>query len=49
MTKRLLNIFALVALVATTACQHDIDVNPPINSTTPEGWVEVEFTADTPL
>lgn len=49
MTKRLLNIFALVALVATTACQHDIDVNPPINSTTPEGWLEVEFTADTPL
>ena len=44
--------YILVALVAyvSVACHHDMDVVPPTQvSTTPEGWVEVNFTANTPL
>ena len=40
---------ALMAIVAG-ACQQDLDiVEPNIDSSIPEGWVEIEFTANTPL
>lgn len=49
MIKRLSYIFAALTAVVMASCQSDIDVVPPVQDTTPEGWVEVEFTANTPL
>lgn len=49
MIKRLSYIFAAFTAVVMASCQSDIDVVPPVQDTTPEGWVEVEFTANTPL
>lgn len=39
---------AFMAMLAV-ACQQDADVATPDVGTTPEGWVKVEFTANTPL
>ena len=44
--------YIIVALVAAfgVACQADMSVVPPsAESNTPEGWTEIEFTANTPL
>lgn len=47
------NIYTFVALAVAMfaiSCHHDMSVVPPQNNTTvPEGWVEVEFKANTPL
>lgn len=38
---------AFVAMFAAS-CQHDADVTYPTGDATPDGWVEIEFTADAP-
>ena len=44
--------YIIVALVTMFAvgCHQDMDVvSPQNNATTPEGWIEVEFTANAPI
>lgn len=50
MIKRLSYIVATILATLGIACQADIDVVPPVvEDTTPEGWVKIEFSANTPL
>ena len=51
MTKRLSYIFAIVVATAMMACQHDniTHIVSPEQDTVPEGMVEIEFVANTPL
>ena len=43
--------YTVIALVATlfVACQHDIESIETPQSQIPEGWTEIEFTANTPI
>lgn len=50
MIKRLSYIVATILAILGISCQADIDVVPPVvEDTTPEGWVKIEFAANTPL
>ena len=50
MTRRFSYIIATILAALGISCQADIDVVPPIvEDATPEGWVKIEFTANTPL
>ena len=50
MIRRFSYIAATILATLGISCQADIDVVPPtIEDTTPEGWVKIEFTANTPL
>lgn len=50
MIKRLSYIVATILATLGISCQADIDVVPPVvEDTTPEGWVKIEFAANTPL
>ena len=50
MIRRFSYIMAALMAMFGVACQADIDVVPPAaEDATPEGWVAVEFTANTPL
>ncbi|MBO5831766.1 MAG: hypothetical protein J6Q95_00520 [Alistipes sp.] len=49
MIKRISYIVATVAVMFFAACKQNIDVVAPEHSNTPEGWVEVEFSANAPI
>lgn len=49
MTKRLSYMFITLVAVMMASCYHDTDAVLPNNTTVPEGWVEVEFKANTPV
>lgn len=50
MIKRLSYIVATILATLGISCQADIDVVPlVVEDTTPEGWVKIEFAANTPL
>ena len=49
-TRSLYIVAALLMAIFAQSCHHDMEIVPPQNNTTaPEGWVEVEFTANTPV
>ena len=50
MIKRISYIAVAIMTIVAGACQQDLDiVEPAIDSSIPEGWVEIEFAANTPL
>ena len=50
MIRRFSYIVATILATLGISCQADIDVVPPtVEDATPEGWVKIEFTANTPL
>ncbi len=51
MKTRISYIMAAMVAMFSVACHHDMDIVPTQGDTTsvPEGWVEVEFTANTPV
>lgn len=50
MIRRFSYIVATILATLGISCQADIDVVPPtVEDATPEGWVNIEFTANTPL
>lgn len=51
MKTRISYIMAAMVAMFSVACHHDMDMVPTQGDTTsvPEGWVEVEFTANTPV
>ena len=49
MKKHISYIIAAIFSLFAAACQHDVEFHPQGNDNAPEGWVAIEFKANTPL